>query len=276
MSTPSPRVAVVVGGTRGIGREIARHLVTEGHRVTIVGRTADTGTATAAEIGATFLRADVSELAQVRRLAGELTSRHDAIHHLVQAADVIKATRVDTTDGFEVGFATNYLSRFLLVDLLLDRLRAGDAHILHVAAAGAAGRLRLADVPPGPRTGAFRAHGVGQGANDVYGVELAARLAGTGVTVHVANPGAVETGIRDEVARTPLGRLLNPLFARLMTVRQPAEVARTLLDTARRHPDAVLIGMKGPVPLPRRARDEALRRTLWTRTAHLTTPHPQG
>ena len=108
---------------------------------------------------------------------------------------------METPDGIELGFANAYLSRFALVGLLLDPLRAGRATVQHVAAAGAPGRLRLDDVPPGPRLGAFRAHGVAQGANDVFGVELAARLAGDGVRVQVANPGAVRTGIRDEVGR---------------------------------------------------------------------------
>ncbi|MCD0483662.1 SDR family NAD(P)-dependent oxidoreductase [Streptacidiphilus sp. ASG 303] len=261
--------ALVVGGTRGIGREIARLLAAAGNDVTVVGRPGGAGAEAAAEIGAAFLPADVSRLPEVRRVAAEVASRHDRLHHLVQSADVIKKERVDTPEGFEVGFATNYLSRFLLAGLLLDRLRAGSARILHVAAAGAAGRFSLGSVPPGPRVGAFRAHGVGQGANDVFGVELAARLAGSGVVVQVANPGAVETGIRDEVATGLFGRTMVAAYGALATVRGPAEAARILLDTAERHSGDVLIGMKGPVRVPARARDLELRRGLWRRTEEL-------
>lgn len=64
------KTAVVVGGTKGIGREIARRLAGSGHAVDIVGRPGPTGPAVAAEIGATFLPADVSELAEVRRRPG--------------------------------------------------------------------------------------------------------------------------------------------------------------------------------------------------------------
>jgi NAD(P)-dependent dehydrogenase (short-subunit alcohol dehydrogenase family) len=264
------KTALVVGGTRGIGREIARRLVADGFDVTVAGRPSSESAATAAGMGATFLPADVSDPDQVRVLASEFRSRHDRLDHLVQTADVIKKSRVDTADGVEVGFATNYLSRFLLVGLLLDLLRAAPGRILHVAAAGAAGRLSLADVPPGPEVGPFRAHGLGQGANDVYGVELAARLEGSGITVHVANPGAVDTGIRDEVATTLLGKVLNGVFGRIMTVRTAEETARVLLDTARAYPAEVLIGMKGPVRIPARARDLELRRALWRRTEELT------
>lgn len=265
------RTAVVVGGTRGIGREIARRLVRSGHDVTIVGRPGSVAAEAAADIGASLLPADVSELAEVRRLAGLVAERHDRLDWLVQAADVIKAKRVESSDGFEVGFATNYLSRFALVGLLLDQLQAGPATVLHVAAAGAGRRFRLDSVPPGPRVGPFRAHGAGQGANDVFGVELAARLAGTGVRVHVANPGAVRTGIRDEITGTLLGRALTGIFGRVMTVREPEETARMLLDAAARQPDAVLIGADGrPLPVPARAQDVGLRRRLWERTEELT------
>lgn len=263
--------AVVVGGTKGIGREIARRLARSGYAVDIVGRPGSTGPAVAAEIGATYLPADVSELAEVRRLAAVLAERHDRLHWLVQSADVLLSKRVETGDGFEVGFATAYLSRFALVGLLLDQLRAGPATVLHVAAAGGPGRLRLSDVPPRSGLGAFRAHGVAQGANDVFGVELAARLAGHGVRVHVANPGAVETGIRDEILGTPSGRFLSGIFGRVMKVRQPAETAEILLEATARHPDAVLIGAAGrPVALPARTRDLELRRRLWQRTEELT------
>ncbi|HXV93362.1 MAG TPA: hypothetical protein VD813_08705, partial [Pseudonocardia sp.] len=143
----------------------------------------------------------------------------------------------------------------------------GGAHVLHVAAASGSGRLDLAKVPPGPRVGAFAAHGAGQGANDLYGIELAERLADSGIAVHVVNPGAVETGIRREVEGTALGRVLLPLFARLYTVRSPEESARLILDSVRARPDAVLIGSDGePVRTRPRLLDPARRRELWART----------
>lgn len=251
---------------------MARLLAGEGADVTVVGRDRTAGERTAAELGVRFEPVDLSLMAEVRRLAALVRERHDRLDWLVQSADVLMRRRVDTAEGFEVGFATAYLSRFLLAERLLDPLRAaaraaGSAQVLHIAAAGGPGRLRPGSVPPGPWVGAFRAHGAAQGANDVLGVELAERLAGTGVRVHVANPGAVDTGIRDEVLATRSGRLLTRAFGAVMTLRSPAEVARTLVDTARRYPDDVLIGVRGrPVRVPARVRDPDLRREVWRRT----------
>lgn len=274
MPEVAKKTAVVVGGTKGIGRAVAQLLVEDGVAVTIVGRRADTGRAAADEIGAHFDQADVSDLGQVRALAERLIERQEQVHYLVQTADVLKAKRVTTAEGFELGFATNYLSRFLLVGLLLDQLRAGSARILHVAAAGASATFSLKSVPPGPRVGAFRAHGAGQGANDLFGLELADRLAGTGVGVQVANPGAVRTGIRDEVATTAAGKVLLGVFGALMTVRSPEESASLLLGAADRHPEEVLIGSTGaPIKVPGRARNPELRRALWARTEELVSHH---
>lgn len=58
--------ALVTGGTAGIGLATARRLVLAGAVVAIVGRRAE-GAATAAEIGASFLRADVTDESQLVR-----------------------------------------------------------------------------------------------------------------------------------------------------------------------------------------------------------------
>lgn len=55
------RVAVVTGGTGGIGRSLAARLIEEGAAVVITGRDTRRGTRVAAEIGAHFLAQDATE-----------------------------------------------------------------------------------------------------------------------------------------------------------------------------------------------------------------------
>ena len=57
------KVALVTGGSRGIGREIARRLVMEGCAVSICGRTAETLDRTRAELEAVSRRPTIAALA---------------------------------------------------------------------------------------------------------------------------------------------------------------------------------------------------------------------
>ena len=76
MEKLSGKTALVTGSTDGVGRLVARKLGQAGARVLVHGRDAERGARIVAEIeagggAATFLAADLSALAEVRRLAEE-------------------------------------------------------------------------------------------------------------------------------------------------------------------------------------------------------------
>lgn len=269
--------ALVVGGTRGIGRETARLLAARGWTVVVSGRDPAVGAATAAELGprVEFVAADVSRPAETARLADRVREAAPGLRAVVHCADVLRTRRADTPEGIEVAFATNFLSRVQLNDALLDLLRTNaPARIVHVAAAGMPGRLTLDQVPPAPGASAVAAHNTGQRANDVYGVELAARLAGTGVGVAVLNPGNVGTDIRRRMVAGPLARTalgVVELVARPWTT-SPARCAERVVRLAT---DGDLRG--GPLfspalrPKPPRpaVADPGARAALWARAHEL-------
>ena len=67
--------------------------------------------------------ADLSRLAEVRRLADEILAGHDRLDVLVNNAGLFSPQYRLSADGFELTFAVNHLAPFLLTNLLLDRLK---------------------------------------------------------------------------------------------------------------------------------------------------------
>lgn len=245
------RIAVVVGGTKGIGREVVRQLARQRYHVLFVGRDAAAGHALENELRSVstveFIQADMSLLGETRRVALLIRERVRFIHVLIHSADVLTFDRVETAEGHEIGFALNYLSRFLLNDILLDQLKAGQARILHIAAAGFM-PLKASAFPPGPKANGMAGHGAGQGANDIYGLEMADRLKGTGVTINILNPGGVDTDIRRNMKLHGAQKLIMPVmmlamkYIFRMKMQQPADYARIPVDYATNPQHAGLTG----------------------------------
>jgi NAD(P)-dependent dehydrogenase (short-subunit alcohol dehydrogenase family) len=210
------QVAVVSGGTDGIGRATATTLAGYGATTVLIGSTPERGrnaaNGIAAETGnddVDYVQADLSRMAEVGRLADELRSAYDRLDVLVHTAGIVPSERETTDEGIERSVAINYLSRFLLTTSLEERLRdGGPTRVVNVAAAGQnpVERLDLDDLGGDrlfrdPEEGDHMVRGQraleqAQVANDLFGVELAERLGDDAVSVTVVDPGAVDTEIR--------------------------------------------------------------------------------
>ncbi len=279
MASLAGRTCLVTGATSGIGLETAIGLVRLGGRVLVVGRSKARGEAALqrirAETGsdsAELLLADLSSLAEVRRLADAVLAAAPALHVLVNNAGVVNLRRSTTADGFETMFAVNHLAHFLLTLLLLDRLReSAPARIVHVASdAHRFGVLDLDDLQSERRYGAMRSYGRSKFANILFSDELARWLEGSGVTSNSLHPGAVATRLGQNngwLGHLATG-LLRPFF---LTAEQGA---RTTLYVAT---EPGLEGVTGRYFAKQReakpsaaSRDPALARQLWDRSLALS------
>jgi len=115
------KTILVTGSTDGVGRVVAERLGAGGARVLVHGR--DQGRAKAVVAGieakggkAELLIADLSSLAEVRRLADAVRERTDRLDILINNAGVGTggqgAKRQVSADGYELRFAVNYLAGF--------------------------------------------------------------------------------------------------------------------------------------------------------------------
>lgn len=202
------RVALVTGGSRGIGAAIVRKLADAGATVAINYRArADEANALAkgiAETGgkAAAIAADVSQADAVATLIARVQSELGPIGILVNNAGIAITRGVDdlTEADFDQTIAVNLKSVFLCTQAVLPMMRSQKwGRIVNISSGAARGAGAI-----GPHYNASKA-GV-EGLTRGY----AARLVKEGITVNAVAPSLIETdmmkGQDNLVSRIPLGR----------------------------------------------------------------------
>lgn len=124
------KVAVVTGGSRGIGEMIAEGLVSNGVRVYITARKAEACDATAERLSAIgeciSVPADLSTPEGVDAVAAAVTEREDKLHILVNNAGAAWGAPLDEFPevGFDKILGINVKAPFMLTQKFLPQLRA--------------------------------------------------------------------------------------------------------------------------------------------------------
>jgi len=230
------RTAVVTGATSGIGEVVSRELARRGARVVVVGRSPERLAATLASLpppaqGEHVGRlADLSRLAEMRRLAAEIAAAEPSIDLLINNAAGMFPQRKVTEDGWERTFATNHMAYFVLTLGLLDRVRAAPAGRVVVTASRmhASYSLDFDDLQNEKTYSTYLAYGRSKLCNILFARALARRLEGTGVTCNALHPGFVATRFGDDDT-TPMGVLFR--WAKVIAM-SPEDGAKTTLHAA--------------------------------------------
>lgn len=207
MQTMSGKTCLVTGATSGIGKDTALRLAMLGATVIMAGRDAARCETAAREVRQQVPRArvetmtaDLSSLAEVRRLAREVVAGHDRLDVLVNNAGVVSIHRRLTATGLEITFAVNHLAPFLLTNLLRGLLqRSAPARVVTVSSAvhRQVRTIPWDDLARGELNA--QAYPVSKLLNILFTVELARRLGGTGVTANCLHPGFVRTALGRDV-----------------------------------------------------------------------------
>ena len=184
------RVALVTGGGRGIGRNIAIELAGAGMKVAVSARSKHEIEETAAEVGGVAIQCDVSDRAQVERMVAETEEKLGPIDLLVAnagtAPDEDKAWEMEPSDWwrtFEVNVLGVYLCCRAVIPGMLER---GSGRIVNVASGAA--------YLPGSSSTAYSAS---KAAVHRFSETLANQLAGR-IPVFSISPGLVRTRMTDE------------------------------------------------------------------------------
>jgi NAD(P)-dependent dehydrogenase (short-subunit alcohol dehydrogenase family) len=197
MTKANGKTALITGSTDGVGRVVAERLGTDGWRVLVHGRDRGRGERVVAEIkaaggAAEFLQADLSSMVEVRRLADAVQQTTKRLDLLVNNAGIGRGEpegrRELSRDGFELRFAVNYLSGYLLTHLLLPLLKNGaPARIVNVSSLGQEA-IDFEDVMMTSSYSGMRAYRQSKLAQILFTIDLAAELKGSGITVNALHP----------------------------------------------------------------------------------------
>lgn len=275
------RTALVTGATSGIGIYTVLGLVRANVRVLAVGRDEARNAALREFIARRapaarleLLTADLSQLADLPRLAADVRARAPRLDLLINNAGLLRKRREVTPEGYELTLAVNYLAPFRLTAELLDALAAGrdgrpSARIVNVGSqASDRAAIRLDDLQTARGWTTMRAYGQAKLALMLWTFELARRLRASGITANVVHPGVVATRVGDLGGGFGLAWMLAKPF--LLT---PSQGAEATLHAALSPDMAGVTGRyykrNGEARPNPRALDRALAADLWSRTERL-------
>jgi retinol dehydrogenase 12 len=196
------RICLITGATGGIGRMTALELARKGFTVVVAVRTAARAVELIDEIkrpapwaSCDYVAADLGSLRQVRELAETFRRRYTRLDVLINNAGVFLPARIETVDGLERMFQINYLSPFLLTNLLLQELaKSDDGRIINLSSSV----YSMGTFDPGNLQSEKRFSALGTYAATKLFVlmsteQLAIRLRPTPITVNAVHPGIVRT-----------------------------------------------------------------------------------
>ena len=192
------KTVLITGSTDGVGRYVATRLAADGANVLIHGRDASRAQALIGEIrqgghaAPVFYQADLSSLADARRLADAVLADHKRLDVLVSNAGIGSQNqgpaRQTSADGHELRLAVNYLAGFLLAHRLLPLLKAAaPARIVNVASLGQH-PIDFDDVMITKNYSGSRAYAQSKLSQIMFTIDLAEELKASGVTVNSLHP----------------------------------------------------------------------------------------
>nr|WP_288515719.1 SDR family NAD(P)-dependent oxidoreductase [uncultured Lactiplantibacillus sp.] len=224
------KLAVIIGGTSGVGKHTAIDLANQNYHVIIVGSRADKGRQAQADISQAtgnqavqLALADLSTKTGVQQFAHQLAAMTDHIDILLNSIGVMLPERHLSADGYDLNLVLNYLTHFWTIQALLPLLKHSDqARILLVGALPfvinhAKVSLPNFDAPATSKYNAMTVTAQATAARVLLTLALSERLTATNVTINIFHPGYVPDsnfGAGGSWVSRLAGRILGESFSR--------------------------------------------------------------
>jgi NAD(P)-dependent dehydrogenase (short-subunit alcohol dehydrogenase family) len=225
MSKLAGKVALITGGTTGIGYATAELFKKEGAQVAITGQNAERLKTAQEKLGKDVLavQSDTSKIKDIENLAAKVKERFGKIDILFANAGIGKFLPLDhvTPEFFDELFDTNVKGLFFTIQKMLPLMSKGGSIILNASVAGSKGM---------ESTSIYSAT---KAAVRSLGRTLAAELAPKGIRVNTVSPGPIRTPIFGKLGIEPsqmseMEKEMEEMVA-LKRIGQPEEVATALL-----------------------------------------------
>jgi retinol dehydrogenase 12 len=265
MGSMNGKVVLATGATSGIGQAAAEKLKAEGATVYALTRSADKAKA----LGFTPIACELSSQDSIRKGVAEFLKASPKVDVLLLSAGIFAKQRSETADGVESTFAVNYLSHFLICNLVQEALfRAAPSRVVFIASQYGGAKLDFDDLnlkntkfsimSSIPRT---------KLAEVLLAQELAERWGSKGVRVNAIHPGLVaKTQLLEEIGG--FWKFMTNLLGG--TAEKGADSAVWLATS----PEAAevngkLIAGRREQSTPGQGSDPAARKRLWDESAKL-------
>jgi NAD(P)-dependent dehydrogenase (short-subunit alcohol dehydrogenase family) len=184
------KIALITGGTSGIGAATARLFKSEGATVIVTGSSqASVEAARPALPGVEAIVSDAGNIAATQALVDAVKAKHGRIDVLFVNAGIAKFAPIDRIEEafFDSQFDVNVKGAFFLMQHAIPIIPDGGAIILTASVAGAAGGL-----------GGSTIYGATKAALRSFGRTFAKELLPRGIRVNTISPGPVVTPILDK------------------------------------------------------------------------------
>ena len=235
-------VALVTGGSSGLGVETARAFASKGAEVIITARNMAKAEGVVAEIQASTGNTQVSAMelelgsfSSIRAFADRFLAEHDTLHILVNNAGVMACPFDTTEDGFEMQFGTNHLGHFLLTGLLTPALIQGAPSriVILSSAAHQSSSVVFEDIHYEQRPyHKWESYGQSKSANVLHAVELERRLGAEGVHAYAVHPGVIQTELSRHMMKEDWEMLRSRAASGAFTLKTVAAGAATSVYAA--------------------------------------------